>query len=171
VSGFHAERVPVDIGGSPTARVCERMTALFIAVGDLNRGITLAVTPRTPRDLWISMLISTDRGRGLASHAMDVLTFLCDIHGVTIRMQSVSLKGSRRDGATALDQSSLDAFYARRGFVPDDGEWKACSMIRTPGAPARIVPRLPAPKCPDDLLSGIRSITHGHVPSSRPIAA
>lgn len=171
MSGFHAERMPTDIGGSPTERVCERMTALFGAVPDLNRHITLAVKPQSPRDLWISMLISTDRGRGLASHAIDVLTFLCDVHGVTVRMQSVSLRETRRDGATALEQKALDAFYARRGFVADDTAWKAYSMIRRPGTADRRVPRLPPPRCPDDLLHGTRSILEGRTAESDTIAA
>lgn len=171
MSGFHAERVPLDIGGSPTARVCERMSAIFSSMPDLNDSITLAVTPQSPSDLWISMLISTDRGRGLASHAVDVLAFLCDLHAVTIRMQSVSLKGSRKDGATALDQKALDAFYARRGFIPDDTVWKVCSMIRIPSATDRRMRSTPAPRCPDDMLRDIRSIVQGPIASSTTMAA
>lgn len=133
--GFHAESVPVDIGGSPAMRVCERMAALFGGDTGLSSNVTLAVTPQGPKDLWVSMLHAQRRRTGAAGRALDALVLLCDMHGATIRLQAVSLTESIKDAEGALGQNDLDAFYGRRGFVPDDANWRAYAMIRTPRAP------------------------------------
>lgn len=135
-TGFHMGSVPMDIGGSPVMLVCSSMTALFHCDDRLMTTLTMAVVPETPNDIVVSMLRSESRGRGCAGRVMDVLTMLCDVHLVTVRLQSISLRSDSDADADKLDQKALDAFYARRRFVRDDANWRAYSMIRTPGAHA-----------------------------------
>jgi hypothetical protein len=135
-TGFLMDPMPMDHGTSPVVLVCSSMTALFHCDDRLIGTLTMAVVAEGPSDLTVSMLRSEARGRGSAGRAMDVLAMLCDVHLVTMRLQSVSLRCESDIDADKLDQRSLDAFYGRRGFVRDDANWRAYSMIRVPGAHA-----------------------------------
>jgi hypothetical protein len=112
-------------------RVCAAMTDAFEADDAIGTTITMSVEPEGPTDMTLRMLRSHRKGSRAAGTAVSLLTRLCDRHGVTLRLQSVSLADP---GEGALDQDALDAFYARRGFVQDDANWRAYAMIRRPGA-------------------------------------
>jgi GNAT superfamily N-acetyltransferase len=131
--GFHAESVPVDVGGSPAMRVCTTVSAMFSHDERLSGNVTLAVTPQGPRDLWVSMLHANRRGTGVVARLLDALCLLCDMHGVVVRLQAVSLRSTLRNAGDALDQDALRAFYERRGFVTDPAG-RDQGMIRRPCA-------------------------------------
>ena len=131
--GFHAESVPNDIGGSPVMRVCSTLSAMFDHNPRLSGNITLAVTPQGPHDLWISMLHASRRGTGTVARLLDALCLLCDMHGVAVRLQAVSLKSTLKASDGTLDQDALRAFYERRGFVHDP-HGRDQGMIRRPCA-------------------------------------
>lgn len=130
--GFLTGRMPIDLAGRPSALVCEGMERTFAADPDLGSSITMSVDAQGPYDISVDILRSFERRRGAASRAMDALSALCDEHGVTLRLQSCSLRTEH--DADALDQEALDAFYGRRGFVPDDANWRAMAMIRRPAS-------------------------------------
>lgn len=131
--GFHAESVPVDVGGSPSMRVCATIAAMFENDTRLSGNVTLAVTPQGPRDLWISMLHANRRGTGTVARLLDALCLLCDIHGVVVRLQAVSLKATLKTSEGALDQDALRAFYERRAFAHDP-HGRNQGMVRRPCA-------------------------------------
>jgi len=129
--GFSTGTVAVDLLDSPAMRVCVAMHGLFLEDVAIGTTITMSIDPEGPTDMTVRMLRSHRRGSRAAGDAMSILTRLCDRHGVTLRLQSVSLAAP---GDDSLDQDALDAFYARRGFVPDDANWRAYAMIRRPSA-------------------------------------
>lgn len=131
--GFHAESVPVDIGGSPSMRVCTTLAAMFDHDTRLSGNVTLAVTPQGPRDLWISMLHANNRGTGTVARLLDAVCLLCDMHRVVVRLQAVSLKSTLKASDGALGQDALRAFYERRSFVHDP-HGRDHGMIRRPCA-------------------------------------
>ena len=130
--GFVIDPMPIDIEGSPVTRVCTGMQTLFASDPRFDDVLRMAVVLEGPVDLSLSMLRSNAPGHGFAGKAMDLLTTLCDIHGVTVRLQSASLRRDDETRRGILDQKGLDAFYGRRGFVPDDANWRAYAMIRRP---------------------------------------
>lgn len=128
--GFLIGRQPVDLDGRPSMLVCEGMERLFAQDAALRSAVTISMDPQGPHDVTVAILRTFERRTGAASRTMDALADLCDRHGVTVRLQSCSLKTEH--DADALDQNALDAFYGRRGFVPDDANWRAYAMIRLP---------------------------------------
>lgn len=123
----------MDIGGSPVMRVCSTLSAMFDHDPRLSGNITLAVTPQGPHDLWISMLHANSRGTGTVARLLAATCLLCDMHGVVIRLQAVSLKSTLKASEGALDQDALRAFYERRGFV-HDSHGRDQGMVRPPCA-------------------------------------
>lgn len=130
--GFLIGRLPIDLVGRPSMLVCEGMERLFAQDEALRSAVTISMDPEGPQDVVVAILRTFERRTGAASRTMDALADLCDLHGVTLRLQSCSLKTEH--DADALDQDALDAFYGRRGFVPDDANWRAYAMIRRPVA-------------------------------------
>ena len=128
--GFLIGRLPIDLVGRPSMLVCEGMERLFVQDPVLRSSVTISMDPEGPQDVTVAILRTFERRTGAASRTMDALADLCDRHGVTIRLQSCSLRTEH--DADALDQQALDAFYGRRGFVPDDANWRAYAMIRRP---------------------------------------
>jgi hypothetical protein len=124
--GLYLESVPCDIAGSPVMAVCDVLTRLFEDDRDISAGIGLAVTPLSPRHLWVSLIRAFPPGNGLGGRMMDALCAICDRQGVVIELHSVPV------GDSGLGESDLRRFYARCGFV-DDEEWhRADAMVRQP---------------------------------------
>jgi GNAT superfamily N-acetyltransferase len=125
--GLYLESVPCDIAGSPAMAVCDRLAAAFANDPELALGVGLAVTPVSPRHVWISMIRAMEPGRGMGGRLMDHLCAACDAHGVTIELQAIVV-----EGAGGLRQEALDAFYARCGFARDRPTHRPHALARTP---------------------------------------
>lgn len=132
--GMHVESVADDLVGKPSVRVLRMLECMFAADAELSSSVCLAASPTGPTHVWISMLHSRRRGHGLGGAALDSLCCACDLEGVTIEMQAVSLSHTLKDADGALDQKALDAFYARRGFVPATARTRRNSLVRAPNA-------------------------------------
>lgn len=125
--GLYLESIPSNIVGSPVMAVCDRLADAFSTDPELAAGMGLAVTPRSPRHLWVSLIRAMEPGRGLGGRTMDRLCALCDDHGVVLELQALVVAG-----CSGLDQRALDAFYARCGFTSDRRTRRAGMMSRTP---------------------------------------
>lgn len=129
--GFTTGAIAVDLVTSPVMRVCDAMKEAFADDDGIGTTITMSLELQSPTDVVVRMLRSNQNGSGAAGDAMTTLMRLCDRHGVTARLQAVSLADP---GDDCLDQNALEAFYARRGFVQDDANWRAYAMIRRPSS-------------------------------------
>lgn len=153
--GMHVEGVPEDLLGRPSVRVLRMLERMFAADAEISSTVCLAASPTGPYHVWVSMLHSRRRGRGLGGAVLDSLCCACDLEGVTIEMQAVSLSQTLKDADGTLDQKALDAFYARRGFVPATARAKRHSLVRPPNAtPSRrsVMRTSPAPRNDDARL-------------------
>lgn len=125
--GLHIERVPADIRDAPSLRVCADMARCFEEHPAIAGSVLLAVTPTSPRHLWISLLHVADPLRGIGGGTLDALCLASDEHAVTIELQAIS----RNRG---LDQNGLISFYARRGFERDARTARTNAMRRDPAS-------------------------------------
>jgi GNAT superfamily N-acetyltransferase len=132
--GIYVESVPQDLLGRPSVRVLRMLERVFETDRELSASVCLAASPTGPTHVWVSMLHSRRRGRGMGGAVLDSLCCACDLEGVTIEMQAVSLANTLKDAAGSLDQKALEAFYARRGFVPATACAKRHSLVRRPNA-------------------------------------
>jgi hypothetical protein len=82
----------------------------------------------------LSLIRSTDRGKGHAGAALKGLTSLADKHGVTLHLTPEPLAGDRTTKKARLTQ-----WYKSHGFVPNSGRNKdyaiSDTMLRPPVAP------------------------------------
>ena len=130
--GLYLESVPCDIAGSPVMAVCAALEALFREDGEISAGVGLAVTPVSPRHLWVSMIRAFAPGNGLGGRAMDAMCAACDRHGVVIELRSVPV------GEGGLGEADLRRFYGRCGFTADEERCRPDAMARQPRRTSRL---------------------------------
>ena len=142
--GFHVEAVTSDLEDTPSNTAARWCRDHWEGHDGLRTGTLVALTPVTPRHLWISLLRSRTTGQGLGKALLDAVCSACDEHGVVIELKAHPIQGPADTPFGGLDQGSLTAFYERRGFVTvphrRDGR-----MIREPST-AR---NLAGPPCAD----------------------
>lgn len=142
--GFHVETVTTDLEDAPSNRAARECRSHWEGRDDLRSETLVALTPVTPRHLWVSLLRARTTGQGLGKAVMDAVCAACDEHGVVIELKAHAIQGPTATPFGGLDQTSLTEFYERRGFVmvPNRRDGR---MIREPSA----AHNRPGPPCAD----------------------
>lgn len=135
--GLHLEQTENACAADPAMRALRLVDRLFASDRALAAKVCLAAMPLGPSRIWVSMLHSRERGMGFGSTALDALCCACDIEDVTIDLVATSIAGSLREKEGCLDQAMLEAFYARRRFIPV-GTGRHNAMTRPPSTPGRM---------------------------------
>lgn len=136
--GFHVEAVASDLGGTPSHRAAENALAAWLDEPELRTGTLVAVTPTSPTSLWISLLRAGETGRGHGGRALAILCAACDDEDVVLELRSGAIGGPEARPFGGLDQSALDAFYQRRGFVATGSRGGQTTMAREPAPSASL---------------------------------
>lgn len=130
--GFHIESVASDLVGTPSHRAAENARSAWDEDAALRTGTLVAVTPTSPTSLWVSLIRAGEPGRGHGGRALAVLCAACDDEDVVLELRSGAVDGPAARRFGGLDQTALDAFYRRRGFVASGSRYGQTTMAREP---------------------------------------